>query len=305
VLGLARIAELGLFAAAAITAAVVFLGVVVFEMNMVIGMSVTTIAIMLSGAVLAFVLLRHQEKAAASALLLAAAFVVAISLLMQQYTAIVLIFIALCWLATLVVASVLLNTVSLKKAMLAAVPVAVLIGVVANFFNAELLLLWQKLLVETFSVFSAEEMAKIGDEKLDVINELVPEVLTKSITRWALMIVICAVFIARYWQAQLFNNGGFQKEFHSLRLGREAVIVFVAAFGLAQVFSGPFFEFVASAMLFVFFIQGLSVLHCLTKQRGLSKSWLTGMYAILWVPPTVLVLSVLGIADNLFRIREI
>lgn len=304
-LGLARIAEIGLFAAAMVAAAVAFLGVMVFDLSAVFGLLLTPIAIMLSAAVLAFVLLRHKEQAALTTALIAAAIILTASVLLQQYSPQVLIFIALCWLATLIVASVLLNAVSLRMAVLVVVPVAVVVGQVANFFKTEMVLFWQSLALEATAGLSDVELESLGEQNLTVIREIMPEMLAESTISWALFIITCGLFIARYWQAQLFNAGGFQKEFHALRLGREAVMAFVAAFGLAQVFSGPLFSSIASAMMFVFFIQGLSVLHCLVKQRGLSKSWLTGMYAILWLPPTAFVLSVLGIADNLFRIRKI
>jgi len=294
VLGIARIAEIGLFAAAAIAAAVAFLGILSFDLSMVFGLLVTPIAIMYSAAVLAFVLLRHHERAALTTALIAAAIVLIASTLVEHFSPEVLIFIALCWLATMCVASVLLYTVSMKFAVLAVVPAAVVIGLVASTFRAELVHFWQVLIVETLGALSDAELASLGDENLNVVREVMPVMLAESSISWALFIVTCGLFIARYWQAQLFNTGGFQKEFHSLRLGREAVMVFVAAYGLAMVFSGALFSSLASAMMFVFFIQGLSVVHCLSKQRGLSKSWLFGMYAILWLPPTVFVLSVLG-----------
>ena len=304
-LGLARVAETGLLAAAAISAAIAFLGISIFDMSVVFGLLVTPIAIMLSAAVLAFVMLRHHEKAALSTTLIAAAVVFAASLVLLPFTPPVLIFIALCWTATLIVASVLLNTVSLKMMVLSVVPVSVLIGFVGSVFKSELVQFWQVLISKTLNTPSASELQSLGDKNLAVIHDVMLVLLAESAISWALFIIICSVFTARYWQAQLFNAGGFQKEFHSLRLGREAVMVFVAAFGMAQIISGSFFSLITSAMMFVFFIQGLSVLHCLTKQRGLSKSWLTGLYAILWLPPTMFVLSVLGMADNLFRIREI
>jgi len=233
VLGLARIAELGLTAAAAITAVIVFLGVMTFDMSVVFGLLITPVTIMLSAAVVAFVLLRHKEKAAVSTTLIAAVLVVAASVLLQHLTLPVLIFIALCWVATLVVASVLANTVSLKMAVLAIVPVTVLIGLVGTLYKAELVHFWQTLVLEALSALTGPELQNLGDENLKVIREIMPDMLSESVISWALFIVTCGVFIARYWQAQLFNTGGFQKEFHSLRLGREAVMVFVAAFGLA------------------------------------------------------------------------
>jgi len=212
VLGLARVAEAGLFAAAAISAAIVFLGVLIFDMSVVFGLLITPIAIMLSAAVLAFVMLRHRERAAISAMLIAAVVVVAASLMLQQFAPPVLIFTAQCWIASLVVASVLLNTVSLKMAVLAVVPVAVLIGLVASAFKTELVHFWQVLVAETLTALSATELENLGDN-LVVIRDVMPAMLAESAISWALFVITCSVFIARYWQAQLFNAGGFQKEF--------------------------------------------------------------------------------------------
>jgi len=242
-----------------------------FDMSVVFGLLVTPITIMLSGAVLAFVLLRHREKAAVSTMLVAAAIVFAASMLLQQSSPPVLIFIALCWVAMLIVASVLLNTVSLKMAVLSVVPVAVLIGLVAGTFRDELVQFWQVLISKPLAALSDAELQNLGDNNLVVIRDVMPVMLAESAISWALFIIICGVFIARSWQAKLFNIGGFQKEFHSLRLGREAVIVFVVAFALAQVFSGSFFTLITSAMMFVFFIQGLSVLHCWSEQELVDR----------------------------------
>ena len=304
-LGIARIAEKGLLPAAAITAAIALLGVMAFDMSVMFGLLLTPVTIMLSSAVLAFVLLRHQEQAAMTTACAAAVAVVLLAVVTQQYSAPILLFTALCWLGALGVASVLRQTVSLKAAVLTTIPVTVLVALIGISYKAEIVHFWQSALLESMANFSKEELQRLGPEKLDLMNNAMPQLLAESVASWAFFIVICGVFIARYWQAQLFNAGGFQQEFHSLRLGKEAVIAFAIVIALSLVFSVSLFAVIASALMFVFFIQGLSLLHCITKQRGMSRSWLTGMYVILWLPPTMLLLSVLGMADNFFRLRKI
>lgn len=304
-LGIARIAENGLLAAAAITAAIAFLGVLTFDANVMLGLLFTPVTIMLSASALVFVLLRHQERSAMTAAMVAAGAVIVVAMLTQQYGTPVVLFTLVCWLGAMVVGSVLRQTVSLKLAVLATVPVTVVIGLLANVYKPEIIHFWQTTMVQSVANFSDAEMQSLGPDKLDLLQNRMPMLLSDATGSWAFFIVLCSVFIARYWQAQLFNAGGFQKEFHSLRLGKEAVFAFAIVTGLSLLFSGSLFAVIASALIFVFFIQGLSVLHCLTRQRGLSRSWLTGLYVILWLPPTMLLLSILGMADNFVRLRKI
>jgi uncharacterized protein YybS (DUF2232 family) len=60
----------------------------------------------------------------------------------------------------------------------------------------------------------------------------------------------------------------------------------------------------AMVAIFALFVQGLSVCHALVKQRGLSQGWLVGIYLLLLLPHTVLLLGALGLADNLYQLRQ-
>lgn len=304
-LGIARIAEKGLLPAAAITAAIAFLGVMAFEMNVMFGLLLTPITILFSAAVLAFVLLRHQEQAAVATALGAGVVVAVAAVVTGQFSKQIVVFIAICWLGTLVVSSVLRQSVSLKAAVLTTVPITVLAGLIGNAYKAQIIDFWQSALMQSLERFSEAELQSIGPESMELMRSSMPQMLAASAASWAFFIILCGVFIARYWQAQLFNAGGFQQEFHSLQLGKETVVVFAIAIALSLILSVSFFAVIASALLFVFFIQGLSVVHCLVKQRGLSRSWLTGMYIFLWFPPAMPFLGVLGMADNFIRLRKI
>lgn len=303
-LGIARIAEKGLLPAAAITAAIAFLGVMAFDMSVMLGLLITPVAIMLSCAVLAFVLLRHQEQPAMTATMVAAVMVFLAAVLTQQFSTQVLVFTGICWAGVLLAASVLRQTISLKLAVLTVAPITIIVGLMGSSLRTEIVHFWQSILLKSISTFSEAELQQLGPEKLDLMRNRLPELLSDSLGSWAFFIVLCALFIGRYWQAQLYNAGGFQKEFHSLRFGKEAVIAFAFATGISLVFASSIFALIASALMFVFFVQGLSVLHSVTKQRGWSRSWLTGMYIILWLPPTMLLLSLLGMVDNFFRLRQ-
>ena len=117
-------------------------------------------------------------------------------------------------------------------------------------------------------------------------------------------IAMCSLFLARAWQAGLFNPGGFQTEFHALKFGRQVSLVCTVALAVAVVMGGSFWSAVAMAIVFVLFVQGLSVTHALVKQRDMSQGWLVGVYLLLLLPHTVLLLAALGLVDNFIKLRQ-
>ena len=117
-------------------------------------------------------------------------------------------------------------------------------------------------------------------------------------------IALGALFMARAWQAGIFNPGGFQKEFHALSLGRNAALVCVLIVVLGVTIGGQLAGAIALVFVFAFFVQGLAVVHALVKQRGMHRYWLHGIYVLLMLPHTLLLLAALGLADNMFSLRR-
>jgi hypothetical protein len=212
------------------------------------------------------------------------------------------------WLGAFVLALVLRRTVSLDFAVLAAVPVSAVVALAATQYQSEFMDFWQaeftKSLGPGIAELQANPSASVTAEQFSQLITDMSRLMAVSIGNWAILVVLCALFIARYWQAQLFNAGGFQKEFHALSLGKHAAIACVISIVLAIAFEGPVWLSLASAMVFVFFLQGLAIVHSIVKQRGMNPRWLVGMYALVILPNTVLLLGALGMADNLFRFRQ-
>lgn len=304
-LGIAQITERGLVASVLVIAAIAFLGVLAFDLSAFFALLASTVTAMFSAAALAFVLLRHQENAALTTAMAAGVLVIVASVLITRSYMPVLLCTGFVWLSALLVAAVLRTTVSLKLAVLCVVPVTVVAGVLTTIYKPEITHFWQSEMSKALSTLSAAERQELSDQNFEQVSEYFLIQIGSLLVTLTFYAVLGALFIARHWQAQLFNVGGFQQEFHTLRMGKEAVLVFIAAIVLGQVFASSFFQSIAFALLMVFFVQGLSVLHCLTKQRGLSKGWLTGTYIMLMWPPTMVLLSVLGVFDNFFRLRNI
>ena len=98
-----------------------------------------------------------------------------------------------------------------------------------------------------------------------------------------LLQAMAALFLARWWQALLYNPGGFAAEFHQLRLPRVvAVVTLVVGAFLWLVPELKLVTYVATLLLAGWVIQGIALAHGLRSQLGLNTLWLVVMYALLF-----------------------
>ena len=117
--------------------------------------------------------------------------------------------------------------------------------------------------------------------------------------------LIC-LFIARWWQAILYNPGGFQQEFHSLRLGQKFAIVTLVAGVLAWVPMG-FVQTLAQDSLMmlmtIYVLQGLSVVHSVIAIKKLQTAWFFGVYVMVLLMSQLI--AMIGFIDTWtdFRLR--
>ncbi len=304
-LGIARIAELGQWMAAGAAAILLYIAVLFFEQILVFGLLVTPIALVLSGAVVGFVLLQHGERAALQVVAIAALIVAALAFFAGFLSARVLMMMLVAWGGALLVSATLRRSVSLNMAVLAAVPLSVLAAVVSVLYQEPLQRYWETALLKLVGPVSDVQRDMLPEGEFDKLIESMSTLLAASVGNWVVVIIVCGLFLARSWQAKLFNPGGFQQEFHRLQLGKQAAIVAAVSLLLAMLLKSALWIALASVLMFVFFLQGLSVLHWLVKQRGMNKGWLIGLYILILLPQTVLMVGALGVAENLVRLRRL
>ncbi len=115
--------------------------------------------------------------------------------------------------------------------------------------------------------------------------------------------VLC-LLLARWWQAALYNPGGFREEFHALRLSPQISIALVL---LMMGVSTLGLEYRPWAVLFAvpLSVAGIGFLHARAAYRGLGATWL-GLFYLLWLvlDPIKLVVIGIAIADSFVNFRE-
>ena len=133
------------------------------------------------------------------------------------------------------------------------------------------------------------------------LSEWFAPYLTGMIAAGSVLSLILSLVLARWWQARLFNPGGFASEFTALRL-HPATHYFALVCGVAAMTLGGRFSESAGNVLLVlavlFVVLGFAILHRVFAARPNQRFWLVGLYVLtLFVPQLLLPLAVLGLTD--------
>ncbi|MFT5930915.1 MAG: hypothetical protein ACI9GE_001108 [Oceanospirillaceae bacterium] len=117
-------------------------------------------------------------------------------------------------------------------------------------------------------------------------------------------ILLACLVLARWWQSALYNPGGFQTEFHQLRLPLWLTgTLALAVFGLSSITDMTQWLFVLSIPLL---FAGLALVHGLVEQLKLGRAWLIATYLGLFLSSTVVftLLALLATLDSVFKLRQ-
>lgn len=143
-----------------------------------------------------------------------------------------------------------------------------------------------------------------AEQMLAQMPPLTAEHLLGNLAFMQMLLTLISLFTARWWQAKLYNPGGFQLEFYQLRLSRNSILVLLAGLVLFSNIEG----YHQWAWLFAIpiIVVGIALVHALIAMKQLSRHWLFGFYVIfITFAPVVPLLMMAVIADSAldFRLR--
>jgi hypothetical protein len=144
-----------------------------------------------------------------------------------------------------------------------------------------------------------------SEAHLKLVEEQVIRILPGLFASSFMVGAMLSLFLARWWQAVLYNPGGFGKEFRALNLGQVSAVVALLIMLTAVVFASD----TLNAMLLVVFVlylnQGIAVLHAVFMRRQLNKAWLYLVYGLMFfIPQVVVLLAMAGLADTWIDFRR-
>lgn len=116
---------------------------------------------------------------------------------------------------------------------------------------------------------------------------------------------VAALLLARWWQAMLYNPGGFRQEFHQLRLPLPLAAALIAM-GLGLGGIGPEYRFWVLMCTVPFFVAGFALVHGVIGLKGWGRGTLVVVYLVWllidWAKAALLLLALLDSVLN-FRAR--
>ncbi len=115
--------------------------------------------------------------------------------------------------------------------------------------------------------------------------------------------VIMCLILARWWQALLYNPGGFRAEFHRLRLSQPLTVILLVM-GLLLSSLGAEYRLWALILAVPFMFAGFALMHGLAAQRKLKANWI-GLFYFFWLllDPVKALVLILAVVDSWLDIR--
>lgn len=210
------------------------------------------------------------------------------------------------WVPAWVLSLVLRQTISLGVTVGVASALAAMLVLAGHMLLPEPAVWWQGKLDEVLGpVFD-----QVGLNEQPGLREAMQQVakfMTGFVALAAVINMLCSVLLGRWWQAALYNPGGFRQEFHELRLPQALSIAALLAVVANYAASGTLAELAGNlAVVFAGFylMQGLAICHAVAARKRLHIAWLVGLYVLMLpFPQVMLLLTVLGLIDTWANFR--
>ena len=115
---------------------------------------------------------------------------------------------------------------------------------------------------------------------------------------------VIGLVLSRWWQALLYNPGGFQEEFQMLRLSPKLSLVCLSIFIAGLALGGNYQLWLRLASI-PLLIGGLAIVHYVVQHKGFGRQVLVVMYVGLFLfgPVLMVLLGALGAADSVMNFR--
>ncbi len=124
------------------------------------------------------------------------------------------------------------------------------------------------------------------------------------IAMWVGLSATLGIIVARWWQAVLYNPGGFRSEFYRLQLVKPLAI-FCGAASLYCLLSGPDYQFWAELFRLPMVLVGLGIAHNVISKYRFGFLAVGAVYvALITVPIAGLLLALIGLTDAWIDYRK-
>ncbi|MFU8787681.1 MAG: hypothetical protein ACNA7G_01550 [Methylobacter sp.] len=186
-----------------------------------------------------------------------------------------------------------------------AVEIAVLLGVfgVVGFYlyDSNLASMWKAMLAQMVPPNAPVEDVQ---HTLDTLSHY----MTGIIAAASVFGLLFALFLGRWWQALLYNPGGFRQEFLSLKTHPRLAVGSVVVVIIASLSSGVIAEVswnVAILLFVLYTFTGTAVLHTVFASMKMGRFIVPMFYVTLFlIPHAMLPVALVGLSDTWMNLRN-
>lgn len=167
----------------------------------------------------------------------------------------------------------------------------------------------QPYMMQDMLQMATELVKQLVANRAEVVALSDEEIFQQSVIAISFVQVFAAVgalFLARKWQAGLYNPGGLRKEFHAFRLPVTFALILVLMVLVGESLEGQF-EIFAKASIPALVLPGLALVHGILAKKRIGLAGLVVFYLIGMIVLKVYfinLLMVLAIIDSFVDIRS-
>jgi len=212
------------------------------------------------------------------------------------------------WLPSWFLASIVLSRTSMSLAIVVAAALSCLL-VLGFYFFTDPAAYWSEVINNQLLPMIKEAGMQFKEgPQTEKLWWLMSKIMTGSSLASFFAVQTLSLLLARWWQALLYNPGGFAQEFRQLRFGKVAANVALAILIFAIATENEIALNLVFIIIVLMMFQGLAVVHNLVAKCKLSPSLLTGVYIVMLFTLLhgaigLLLIALVGLLDNWLDLR--
>lgn len=262
-------------------------------------------AVWVSGAAIALVTLVRNYRQGFMVMVLATVGSVVFATLIFSSPMVVAYFLLMSWLPVWMAATVLKHAASLATSLQLMMVLSLTAVVVLYFVFPDFGELWRPMLEIFIQQLSEQSQGQLDSQALKQAIEVVIRLMPGLVATSLLFGSMISLLLARWWQAALYNPGGFGSEFQSLNLGKLVAVVAVGIASAAIVLVTDVLNSMLLVLSMLYLTQGMSIVHAIVNRKKMNAAWLYLVYILmLFVPEVIALVIIAGIADAWIDFRR-
>jgi len=255
----------------------------------------------ISAAVIALVTLRKGAYDGLYISFIAALVMAVLAYVMLGSGVIALLFVVVVWMPVWALAVVLRRTMHLPWSIYIAAGMACIVPIVVHWMLHDPVAWWLEQLGNIFQQTMRESAVSADPNDVQLMLEILASSMTGMVAGAVFVSLICSLFLGRWWQAALYNPGGFREEFVSLKMDRRVAIVALTIIVLAMIISqqGELFSDLTFVVITGCGLFGLAMVHDWVEKTRANTAWLVAIYIMLFIvaKPVMVLLALIAISD--------